>query len=232
MRSAGCVINDYADRWLDGQVERTRQRPLATGEVTPRQALALFAGLLLAALLLVLMTNPLTIKLSVIGAGLAAGYPFLKRYTHLPQIWLGMAFGWAIPMAFAAVTGSVPKLAWLLFIANILWATAYDTFYAMVDREDDIRMGAKSTAILLGDMDLVGIALMQGGFLLAMYFAGQQLQLGGPWLTALAISLLLVGHQLWQARHRERDACFKAFLDNNRVGLVLFVGLVAGLAMR
>ncbi|MCK9488833.1 MAG: 4-hydroxybenzoate octaprenyltransferase [Xanthomonadales bacterium] len=232
MRSAGCVINDYADRWLDSQVKRTRHRPLATGEVTPRQALALFAGLLLAALLLVLMTNPLTIKLSVVGAFLAATYPFLKRHTHLPQIWLGMAFGWAIPMAFAAVTGQVPKLAWLLFLANILWATAYDTYYAMVDRDDDIRMGSKSTAILFADMDLVAIAMLQGTFLLAMYFAGQQLQLGWPWSAALVIAIALVASQLWRTRHRDREACFKAFLANNWVGMVLFLGVAIGMYLR
>src|SRR5690606_3910992 len=148
MRSAGCVINDYADRRLDPQVERTRNRPIASGEVAPKNALLLFVSLLAVAFVLVLFTNALTVKLAFVGAALAATYPFLKRYTHLPQIYLGMAFGWSIPMAFAAIQGEVPRLAWLLFIANILWSTAYDTLYAMVDRDDDLKAGAKSTAIL------------------------------------------------------------------------------------
>ncbi|MFB9067759.1 4-hydroxybenzoate octaprenyltransferase [Pseudofulvimonas gallinarii] len=232
MRAAGCVINDYADRWLDHAVKRTRSRPLAAGELTGGQALAFFAALLILSFVLVLFTNALTIKLAFVGAFLAASYPFLKRYTHLPQIYLGMAFGWSIPMAFAAVLGEVPPLAWLLFCANILWSTAYDTWYAMVDRDDDLRMGAKSTAILLGDMDLVGIALLHGTFLLSMTFAGQQLGLGWPYWASLAVAIARCGHQLWRARHRDRDNCFRAFIDNHWVGMVLFVGLATGLALR
>ena len=232
MRAAGCVINDYADRWLDHAVKRTRARPLAAGELTGNQALAFFVALLAVAFVLVLFTNALTIKLAFVGAFLAATYPFLKRYTHLPQIYLGVAFGWAIPMAFAAVQGEVPKLGWLLFCANILWSTAYDTWYAMVDRDDDLRMGARSTAILLGDMDLVGIALMHGSFLLAMYFVGQQLALGWPYWTAIAVAIVLCAHQLWRARHRDRENCFRAFIDNHWVGMVLFLGLAIALAMR
>ena len=152
MRSAGCVINDYADRWLDPNVERTRQRPLATGAVSGREALAVFAVLMLVAFALVLTLNRLTAYMSIVGVLLAASYPYLKRHTYLPQVYLGMAFGWGIPMGFAALTGGVPPLAWLLYVANIFWATAYDTWYAMVDRDDDLRMGAKSTAILFGDM--------------------------------------------------------------------------------
>ena len=231
-RSGGCVVNDYADRWLDGSVERTKQRPLATGAVSGREALAVFAVLMLAAFALVLTLNRLTVLMSVVGVFLAATYPYLKRYTYLPQVYLGMAFGWGIPMAFAAVQGAVPPLAWVLYVANIFWATAYDTWYAMVDRDDDIRMGSKSTAILFGDMDLVAIAMLQGTFLLAMLFAGQQLQLAWPWTAALITAAALIAHQLWRTRHRERDACFKAFLDNNWVGMVLFVGLVVGLAVR
>src|SRR5690606_24163079 len=154
-RSAGCVINDYADRWLDGQVERTRNRPLATGAVSGREALAVFAVLMLVAFALVLTLNRLTVYLSFVGIVLAMTYPYLKRYTYLPQVYLGMAFGWGIPMAFAAIQREVPPIAWVLYGANILWSTAYDTWYAMVDRDDDIRMGAKSTAILFGDLDLV-----------------------------------------------------------------------------
>jgi 4-hydroxybenzoate polyprenyltransferase len=232
MRSAGCVINDYADRWLDPQVQRTRSRPLAAGEVTPKSALLLFAALLLGAFVLVLFTNALTIRLALVGALLAASYPFLKRYTHLPQIYLGVAFGWAIPMAFAAVLGEVPRLAWLLFIATIAWATAYDTLYAMVDRDDDIKAGARSTAILFGDMDLVAVAMLHATFLMAMLFAGQQLNLGTPWLLALGLAAGLCALQLWRARGRDRAGCFRAFLDNHWVGLVLFLGLAIGLAWR
>ncbi len=232
MRSAGCVINDYADRRLDPQVERTKTRPLAAGEVTPRHALVLFAGLLVAAFVLVLFTNALTVKLAVVGAALAATYPFLKRYTHLPQIYLGIAFGWSIPMAFAAIQGGVPRLAWLLFLANVLWSTAYDTLYAMVDRDDDLKAGAKSTAILFGDVDLVAVGLLHGTFLLTMLFVGQQLGLGWAYWLALATAACLCGLQLWRARHRDRDGCFRAFLDNNRVGLIMFLGLAGALLLR
>lgn len=229
MRSAGCVINDYADRWLDPQVQRTRGRPLAAGEVSPRQALALFVGLMLVALVLVLFLNALTVKLAVVGAVLAASYPFLKRYTSLPQVYLGVAFGWAIPMAFAAIQGEVPRLAWLLFLANILWATAYDTLYAMVDRDDDLRAGARSTAILFGDLDLVAVGILQGTFLFAMALVGQRLDLGTPMHLALALGVLLVAAQLWRARRRDREGCFAAFRDNHWLGLVLFLGLAIGL---
>lgn len=232
MRSAGCVINDYADRWLDPQVQRTRGRPLAAGEVAPRQALALFGGLMLAALALVMFLNALTVKLAVVGAVLAASYPFLKRYTHLPQVYLGVAFGWAIPMAFAAIQGEVPRLAWLLFLANVLWATAYDTLYAMVDRDDDLRAGARSTAILFGDLDLVAVGILQGTFLFAMALAGQRLGLGAPMVLALAVGALLVAGQLWRARRRDRAGCFAAFRDNHWLGLAMFLGLAVGLGQR
>ena len=232
MRSAGCVINDYADRWLDPQVARTRTRPLAAGKVTPKQALALFLGLLTTALVLVLFTNALTMKLAVVGAVLAATYPFLKRYTHLPQIYLGVAFGWAIPMAFAAVLGEVPRLAWLLFLATILWSTAYDTLYAMVDRDDDIKAGAKSTAILFGDIDLIAVGLLHGTFLLTMLFVGQRLALNWPYWVGLAMAACLCALQLWRARRRDREGCFRAFVDNNWVGLTLFAGLAVSLAMK
>lgn len=232
MRSAGCVINDYADRWLDSQVKRTKDRPLAAGEVTPRQALVLFVGLLLAAFLLVLLTNALTVKLAFVGAALAATYPFLKRYTHLPQIYLGIAFGWSIPMAFAAIQGEVPRLAWLLFLANVMWSTAYDTLYAMVDRDDDLKAGAKSTAILFGDVDLVAVGMLHGTFLLTMLFVGQQLRLGWAYWLALVTAASLCAFQLWRARQRDREGCFRAFLDNNWVGLVLFLGLAGALFLR
>jgi 4-hydroxybenzoate polyprenyltransferase len=224
-RSAGCVINDYADRWLDGQVERTRQRPLATGEVRGREALWLFVGLMLLAFGLVLLTNPLTIGLSVIAVLLAATYPYLKRHTYLPQAWLGLAFGWGIPMAFAAVRGEVPAIAWLLYLANLLWTTAYDTWYAMVDRDDDLRAGAKSTAILFGDADLPALGVLYAGAFLALALLGHRLALGWPWWLGLAIALALVAGQFVRARGRGREACFRAFLDNQWVGAAVFAGL-------
>ena len=224
-RSAGCVINDYADRWLDPQVERTKSRPLATGAVAPGEALALFALMMLVAFGLVLLTNRLTVLLSVAGVVLAASYPFLKRYTYLPQLYLGIAFGWGIPMAFAAVQGTVPALAWLLFLANLLWTTGYDTWYAMVDREDDLRAGSKSTAILFGDADLVAQGVLFGGFLLAMWLLAGRAGLGLYYHVALGAAAVLVLRQFWIARTRAPADCFDAFLSNQWVGLVLFAGI-------
>ena len=224
-RSAGCVINDYADRWLDPQVERTKARPLATGAVSGREALAVFAVLMLAAFALVLTLNRLTVWLSFAGLFLAASYPYLKRYTYLPQVYLGMAFGWGIPMAFAAVQGSVPALAWLLYCANILWATAYDTWYAMVDREDDLRAGSKSTAILFGDLDLVAQGILYALTLLALALVGRQAQLGTASWAARGVAAGLVVWEFWIARHRERGACFRAFLHNNWIGAAIFAGI-------
>ena len=229
-RSAGCVINDYADRWLDPHVERTRDRPLATGAVRGREALALFAVLMLVAFALVLTLNRLTVILSLVGIVLAASYPYLKRYTYLPQVYLGLAFGWGIPMAFAAVTGEVPTLAWLLYCANILWATAYDTWYAMVDREDDLRMGAKSTAILFGEMDLVAQGLLYGLAFAALALVGRQAGLGGWYWAGWAVALALVGWEFWIARKRERGPCFRAFLHNHWVGMAVFAGIALDLA--
>ncbi len=231
-RSAGCVINDYADRWLDGQVERTKRRPLVTGLVSTREALIIFAVLMLLALFLVLLTNRLTILLSFAGIALAASYPFLKRHTWFPQVYLGIAFGWSIPMGFAAVTGTVPPLAWLLFVANVLWSTAYDTWYAMVDREDDIRMGSRSTAILFGDIDLIAIGVLQMGFLTSLALVGSRAELGGFWYVGLGVAGLLIAWQFWMARDRSREHCFRAFLHNNWVGMVIFVGLVLDYAKR
>lgn len=229
-RSAGCVINDYADRWLDPHVKRTRDRPLATGAVSGREALALFAGLMLVAFALVLTLNRLTILLSFVGVFLAASYPYLKRYTHLPQVYLGLAFGWGIPMAFAAVQGEVPALAWLLYVANIVWSTAYDTWYAMVDRDDDIRMGSHSTAILFGDLDLVIQGVLYALFLGAMAMVGQRAGLGLAYWIGLGVAAVLVAWEFFLARHRGREACFKAFLHNNWVGMALFAGIAVALA--
>jgi 4-hydroxybenzoate polyprenyltransferase len=242
MRASGCAINDYADRKLDAQVARTAERPLAAGRVTPREALTIFVALLAFSFILVLFTNKLTIYLSFGGAALAAIYPFTKRYTHLPQVVLGAAFGWSIPMAFAAVSHSVPApewqlfgvppLGWLLFIANILWSVIYDTEYAMVDRDDDIKAGNKSTAILFGDADLPIIGILIGTFLLAMLFVGQRAKLGWPYWLGLVIAAGLFAHQMWRIRGRQREACLQAFRDNNWLGMVLWVGIVLAVAVK
>jgi 4-hydroxybenzoate polyprenyltransferase len=231
-RSGGCVINDYADRWLDGSVERTRDRPLATGEVSGREALALFAVLMLAAFALVLTLNRLTVLMSIAGVLLAASYPYLKRYTYLPQVYLGMAFGWGIPMGFAAVQGEVPPVAWVLYVANIFWSTAYDTWYAMVDRDDDIRMGSKSTAILFGDLDLVAQGVLYAMTFAALALVGRQAGLGVAYWAGLGAAALLVGWEFLIARHRDRAACFRAFLHNHWVGLAVFAGIAGDYALR
>ncbi len=225
MRSAGCVINDFADRKIDGRVERTRTRPLAAGEVRAREALLLFSGLGLSAFLLVLLMNRLTIELAFAALGLAVLYPFMKRFTNLPQVFLGVAFAWSIPMAFAAVSNHVPAIAWLLFAATVLWVVAYDTMYAMVDREDDLKIGVKSTAILFGKHDRLIIGLLQlamAGLLIAL---GVMLELG----VFYALGLLLAGglgvYQQILIRQRERQACFQAFLNNHYLGMLIFLGL-------
>ncbi|MCY7353558.1 MAG: 4-hydroxybenzoate octaprenyltransferase [Lysobacter sp.] len=230
-RSAGCVVNDYADRWLDRQVERTRQRPLATGAVRGREALAVFALLMLLAFALVLTLNRLTVYLSFVGIALAMSYPYLKRYTYLPQVYLGMAFGWGIPMAFAAVLGEIPPLAWVLYVANIFWATAYDTWYAMVDRDDDMAAGAKSTAILFGDIDLVAQGVLYTSMFAALTSVGLRAELGTIYWSALGIAVLLVVYQFVIARHRDRDGCLRAFLHNQWVGAAIFAGIALDYAL-
>lgn len=227
MRSAGCAINDFADRDIDPQVRRTRERPIATGAVTPREALIVFTVLCLLAFALVLLMNRLTIYLSVIGALLAALYPFAKRHTYMPQVVLGAAFGWAVPMAFAAQTGEVPVVAWLLFVATVLWATAYDTMYAMVDREDDLKIGVKSTAILFGEADVPIIAFLQTLMLLALLLAGQRLQLSLWYFGGIAIAGAFMIYQIILIRRREPEKCFRAFLNNFYVGAAVFIGLLA-----
>ena len=225
MRAAGCVMNDIADRDFDPHVERTRSRPLASGEVSLKEALLLFSLLMLTAFLLVLMTNLLTIKLAFLGALLASTYPFFKRFTHVPQVVLGIAFGWGIPMAFAAQTGAVPALAWWLLGVNTIWSVIYDTQYAMVDREDDLAVGVRSTAILFGRLDVPIIAVLMVGMIVLLVFLGGQQQLAWPWYLGVAVSGLLFIGQLWAIRGRERDACFRAFLNNNWVGFAIFLGL-------
>ncbi len=227
MRSAGCVINDYADRNIDGHVERTRARPIATGRVSPREALTLFAVLCLSAFALVLTMNALTIALSFGGAFLAALYPFMKRYTHLPQVFLGAAFGWAVPMGFAAQSGAVPTVAWLIFAATVMWAVIYDTMYAMVDRDDDLKIGVKSTAVLFGRADRLIIGTLQGLFFLDLLAIGHISGLGLPYHLGLAVAAALALYHQWLIRTRERAPCFKAFLHNNWLGMAVFIGIAA-----
>jgi len=225
MRSAGCVINDFADREFDRHVERTASRPITSGQVSPREALVLFALLSGLALLLVLTLNRLTLLLSLVGAFLAATYPFTKRLTHLPQAYLGTAFGWAVPMAFAAQNGHVDPNAWWIFLAVLLWAIVYDTMYAMVDREDDLKIGIKSTAILFGRYDRLIIGLLQLAMLAVLVHVGGLFGLGNWYLAGLALAAVLMAWHQWLIRHRERLACFRAFLHNQWVGAVIFGGI-------
>jgi 4-hydroxybenzoate polyprenyltransferase len=227
MRAAGCVMNDIADRDFDPHVERTRNRPLASGELRLRQAVGVFFFLMLLAFLLVLMTNPLTVKLALVGAALASTYPFFKRFTHLPQVVLGVAFGWGIPMAFAAETGAVPAIAWWLLAVNTLWSVIYDTQYAMVDRDDDLAVGIKSTAILFGRRDVPVIAVLMSAMIALLVLVGLREGLGWPWYIGVVVAAALFGWQLYLIRNREREACFRAFLNNNWVGFLLFLGLLA-----
>ncbi|WP_417330709.1 4-hydroxybenzoate octaprenyltransferase [Halomonas cupida] len=229
MRAAGCVVNDYADRHIDGHVKRTRNRPLATGRISEGEARALFATLLIAAFVLVWFTNGFTVWLSLVGAALAASYPFMKRYTHFPQVVLGAAFSWAIPMAFGAVLGEVPPVAWLLFAANVLWTVAYDTQYAMVDRDDDLKVGIKSTAVLFGRYDCLIIGLLQLATLALLIWAGVLLQLGGFYWLGLAAMAATFLHQQRLIRDRDRDRCFQAFLNNHWSGMLVFAGLALSL---
>lgn len=226
MRSAGCVINDFADRKIDGHVKRTVSRPLASGLVTEKEAIVLFAVLVGASFILVLLTNALTIKMSLIALALAAAYPFMKRYTYLPQVVLGAAFAWAIPMGYTALEVPIQEVTWLWFSASVLWTVVYDTLYAMVDRDDDLKIGVRSTAILFGDADRLMIGILQGLTVITWFMVGLRANLGLFWWLGLAIATLLFVHQQWQIRNRDRDACFKAFLNNHWVGLVLFVALI------
>jgi len=232
MRSAGCVINDFADKEFDPHVERTRNRPLAAGRISPREALVLFAALLLVALGLVLLLNTLSLWVAIAGAILAATYPYMKRFTYLPQVHLGLAFSCSILMAFAAISNELPRLAWLLLVGNVIWAVAYDTIYAMVDRDDDLRVGVKSTAILFGDLDRLFVALLQFMVIVVLVLVGEQAHLGISYHVAVLIALALFGWQHYLIRDRNRQACFKAFLNNNWVGAVIFLGLVMDYQLR
>jgi 4-hydroxybenzoate polyprenyltransferase len=227
MRSAGCVINDFADRDFDPQVKRTKGRPLALRLLSPYEALVSFGVLVLLALVLVMQLDAKTVRYAFVGAALTVSYPFAKRFFALPQFWLGAAFGWAVPMAFVATLGGVPRLGWLLFVVTVLWAAVYDTEYAMVDRDDDLRIGVQSTAIAFGDLDKLLIGVMQVMVLAGLAFTGSALRLGWPFWAGLGGAALLFAYQQWLIRERERAACFKAFLNNNWVGVVVLAGIAA-----
>ena len=226
MRSAGCVLNDFADRKIDPYVERTRSRPIASGAVAPMEALTLFVALALIAIGLAAMLNRQAQVLAVIAAALTVIYPFIKRFVSIPQFVLGMAFGWAVPMAFAAQTGQTQQLAWLVFGTALVWAVIYDTFYAMADREDDLKIGVKSTAILFGDADLFVIGGLQILMLLALILIGDMAALGAWYYTAVSIAGVLMVYHQWLARDRQSANCFKAFLHNHYIGMIVFIGIV------
>lgn len=232
MRAAGCVINDFADRKIDGKVKRTKDRPLATGAVSSREAIGLFIALCLIAFALVLFTDPLTIKLSVGGLLLAFCYPFMKRHTHLPQAVLGAAFAWGIPMAYAAEAGELHQGMWLIYLSVVLWTVAYDTFYAMVDRDDDLKIGVKSTAILFGEQDRLMTGVLQIMALYSLVLVGNRFELGTLYYLGLAVAAGLFIYQQWLIRFRAREACFKAFLNNNWVGVAVFAGVVMDYSFR
>ncbi len=227
MRAAGCVINDFADRNFDGHVKRTKERPIPAGKISEREALFLFAGLIFVAFLLVLSLNKLTIYLSFIAVFLVGIYPFMKRVIQLPQLVLGMAFSMAIPMAYAAQSNTLPPVAWLLFVANLLWTVAYDTLYAMVDRDDDLQIGIKSSAILFGRFDKIAIGVLQLLSILLLLLVGCITQMTGVYFVSVLLAGILFVYQQYLCKDRERQACFAAFLNNNWVGFVLFLGIAA-----
>jgi len=226
MRSAGCVVNDLADINIDPHVRRTRHRPLAARRMSPREALAVFVALLAVALVVVLQLNLLCLQLSLAGAALTITYPLFKRFFPIPQLYLGLAFGWGVPMAFAAQLGFVPRVGWVMLLATVLWAGIYDSFYAMADRSDDLKVGVKSSAITFGDLDLVMIGAMQLLMLLALYFTGRLLVFGTPWHAGLCVATAMFAAQQWRARTRAPEDCLWAFNNNNAVGLVILAGLV------
>ena len=227
MRAAGCVVNDFADRDIDPHVRRTRDRPLAARRVSPLEALTLFAVLIAVALFLVTRLNALTVKLAFIGALLTVSYPFVKRFFPMPQLYLGLSFGgWSVPMAFAAQTGVLPRVCWLLYFAAVIWAAVYDTIYAMVDREDDLKIGVKSSAIVFGDMDKLIIGMLQALMLYALYLAGKNMEFGYWYNLGLVGAGVFFAWQQWLIRDRKPEGCFKAFLNNHYVGLSIFIGIL------
>jgi 4-hydroxybenzoate polyprenyltransferase len=232
MRSAGCIANDLADRNIDPYVQRTRARPLASRTISPYEALVLLGVLLAVALCLALCLNAFSVQLAFVGAALALTYPLLKRLFAMPQLYLGLCFGWGVPLAFAATLGTVPRVGWLLLIATVLWAGVYDTQYAMVDRDDDVRIGVQSSAILFGDMDRIMIGAMQLMVLLALWLVGRSLHFGLPYDCGLAVGALLFGAQQWLIRKRSREACLQAFQNNNYFGAAIFAGILLQYATR
>lgn len=226
MRSAGCAINDFADRNIDAHIKRTQDRPLATGAISPREAFGVFIFLALTSFGLVLLLNPLSVKLAYIGALLVSIYPFVKRYTYMPQAFLGITFGWAVPIAYAAQAGELTRVTWLLYIITALWILAFDTIYAMVDREDDLKMGVKSTAILFGEADVSIIMTIQGLVLLTLAMLGYQLHFSLWYFAGVLAAAVFAVYQYFLIRRREPDQCFKAFLNNNYFGMAIFIGLL------
>jgi 4-hydroxybenzoate polyprenyltransferase len=226
MRSAGCVINDLADRDFDPFVKRTRDRPIASRRISPYEALIWFFVLVAVALALVLQLDPYTIRMSFVGAALAVSYPFFKRFFPLPQFYLGVAFSWGVPMAFMAQNGNIPRVAWIIFFAGIIWAAVYDTMYAMVDREDDLKIGVKSSAIVFGDMDKLIIGMLQGLMLYALYLVGTNMEFGGWYDAGLVAAAVFFVYQQWLIRARKPEACFRAFQNNQYVGMAVFVGIL------
>jgi 4-hydroxybenzoate polyprenyltransferase len=226
MRSAGCIVNDFADRNVDPYVKRTRERPLAARRVTPAEALVLFACLSAAALWLVTRLDAFTLRFACIGAALTVSYPFLKRFFALPQLYLALAFSWGVPMAFAALVGSLPRAAWMMFVATIIWVTVYDTLYAMVDREDDLKIGVRSSAIVFADMDRVIVGVLQLMMLLALLLMGTSLHFGNAYVGGLAAAAVFFAYQQWLIRAREPGACLRAFQNNHYVGMSIFIGIL------
>ena len=226
MRSAGCVINDFADRKIDPQIERTKHRPIACGKVSSKEALWLFAGLSLVAFGLVLLTNKFTVLLSIGGVLLAAIYPFMKRYSNLPQVVLGMAFAWSVPMAFAAQTGEVPRIAWLIYAVTVIWTVIYDTMYAMADREEDLKIGVKSTAILFGEADRVILFTLQIMMFFGFYLLGTKTGMAWPYSVSLVVAIGFAGYQQYLIRDRDPRKCLAAFLNNSWLGAVIFIGIL------
>ena len=232
MRSAGCIVNDVADRSFDAHVERTKDRPLAANRIAPQEALLVAAALSVLAFVLVCQLNLLTIKLSVVALLLAVIYPYLKRFFWLPQAWLGIAFGFGIPMVFAAYHNNVVPIAWTMLLANVFWSIAYDTEYAMVDRDDDMKLGLKSSAILFGRFDVIGVMVCQALFLLIMTYVGYWAKFGVFYFAGLVIAACLAAYQYRLIRERQRERCFKAFLNNGLLGAAVFGGVVADFLMR
>jgi 4-hydroxybenzoate polyprenyltransferase len=226
MRSAGCIVNDFADRNVEPHVRRTRERPLAARRVTPAEALLLFAGLMGVALWLATYLNAFSLRLACVGAALTVSYPFVKRFFALPQLYLALAFSWGVPMAFGALLGTLPRVAWVMFVASVIWVTIYDTLYAMVDRDDDLKIGVNSSAIVFADMDRLIVGALQLTMLMALLLMGRSLLFGDAYLAALGVAALLFVYQQWLIRARDPDQCLRAFLNNHYVGMSIFIGIL------